>query len=114
MKVQRKRQIYTELKEEREIKKEIKTEKGKSTISRTIHFHEDLKKQADIMEQIIRASCAAVASNTNATREDGCALSRISDLLCYVREHRVQNCLYGNDWKQKKMKLIPVYMALML
>lgn len=49
-----------------------------------------------------RESYVTVAGNTNATPEDGCALSTLSDLLCYVRELHVQNCLYGNGWKQKE------------
>jgi hypothetical protein len=61
-----------------------------------------IRKQADIMRQIRRASCVTVARNTKAKREDGCALSTLPDLLCYVQELSAQNCLYGNDWKQKE------------
>jgi len=49
-----------------------------------------------------RESYVTVTGNTNATPEDGCGLSTLSDLLCYVRELHVQNCLNGNDWKQKE------------
>ena len=47
-------------------------------------------------------SYVIVKGKTNATPQDGCALSTLSDLLCYVRELHFQNCLYGNGWKQKE------------
>jgi hypothetical protein len=61
-----------------------------------------VRKQTVISGHISRESYVTVTGNTNATPEDGCALSTLSDLLCYVRELHVQNCLYGNGWKQKE------------
>ena len=64
-----------------------------------------VRKQTVISGHISRESYVTVTGNTNATPEDGCALSTLSDLLCYVRELHVQNCLYGNGWKQKENRV---------
>jgi len=61
-----------------------------------------VRKQTVISGHVSLESYVTVTGNNNATPEDGCALSTLSDLLCYVRELHVQNCLYGNGWKQKE------------
>lgn len=70
----------------------------------TFFFQEQtyFRNQMVISRRITRESYVTITGNTNATPEDGCALSTLSDLLCYVRELHVQNCLYGNGWKQKE------------
>jgi hypothetical protein len=70
----------------------------------TFFFQEQtyFRNQMVISRRITRESYVTITGNNNATPEDGCALSTLSDLLCYVREFHVQNCLYGNGWKQKE------------